>query len=176
LAQDVQRTGEHSACGPGADHTFPKGLRPTTLESEVLDDILRIDTYEAQVVPITLQDRARLHELTVSVFWPHRPADLDMLIALGRGYIALDEIGRPLGSAMHFPMGGDFATLGMMVTQPRLQAMGGGRWLLRRIMDDCAGRDLRLNATRAGYRLYRSAGFQTVGTVYQHQGIVGSVP
>lgn len=136
----------------------------------------QIDAFSAHVVPVSGQRRDLLHELTVSVFWPHRPGDLDLLIAHGRGCIALDEIGRPLGSAMHFPMGEDFATLGMMVTPPRLQALGGGRWLLRRIMADCAGRDLRLNATRAGYRLYESAGFVPVGTVHQHQGTVLTVP
>lgn len=141
-----------------------------------MNDTLRIDAYEAELVPIARKDRALLHELTVSVFWPHRDSDLDLLMRLGDGYIALDEIGRPLGSAMHFPMGDDFAVLGMMVTPPRLQARGGGRFLLDRIMRDCEGRDLRLNATRAGYRLYLSAGFQHVTTVYQHQGLVRSLP
>ncbi len=91
-----------------------------------MNDTLRIDNYEAQVVPISAQSRALLHELTISVLWPHRESDLDFLIHLGRGYVALDEIGRPLGSAMHFPMGSDFAMLGMMVTPPRLQAQGAG--------------------------------------------------
>lgn len=141
-----------------------------------MNDTLRVDNYEAQVMPITPQARSLLHELTVSVLWPHREGDLDLLINLGRGYIALDEIGRPLGSAMHFPMGDDFATLGMMVTPPRLQAQGAGRWLLKRILRDCEGCDLRLNATRSGHRLYKSAGFVDVGTIHQHTGIVGTVP
>ncbi|EBA06454.1 GNAT family N-acetyltransferase [Sagittula stellata] len=141
-----------------------------------MNDSLRFKAYEAQVEPIKTTDRGLLHELTVSVFWPHRSSDLDQLMALGAGYIALDEIGRPLGSAMHFNMGDDFAMLGMMVTPPRLQAQGGGRFLLQRIMADCAGRDLRLNATRSGYRLYQSVGFQHITTVYQHQGHVGTPP
>lgn len=141
-----------------------------------MNDRFRIDNFEAQVVPIDPGSRDVLHELTVSVFWPHRQSDIDLLIRLGRGYVALDEIGRPLGSAMHFPMGDDFAMLGMMVTPPRLQAQGAGRALLGQILQDCSGRDLRLNATRAGYRLYRSVGFVDVGTVWQHQGIVGAVP
>lgn len=141
-----------------------------------MNDTLRIDAYEAQVARIAARDRALLHELTVSVFWPHRDSDLDLLMQLGEGYIALDEIGRPLGSAMHFPTGEDFAMLGMMVTPPRLQARGGGRFLLQRIMKDCEGRDMRLNATRSGYRLYLNAGFRHVMTVYQHQGHVVRVP
>lgn len=139
-------------------------------------DTLRIDSFEARMVQISAQSRALLHELTVSVLWPHREGDLDLLIRLGRGYVALDDIGRPLGSAMQFPMGADFAMLGMMVTPPRLQALGAGRALLGRVLQDCAGRDLRLNATRAGHRLYKSVGFVDVGTVWQHQGGVGAVP
>ncbi|SDX64754.1 GNAT family N-acetyltransferase [Roseicitreum antarcticum] len=149
---------------------------PATATPGEPQEKLRINAFEAQTVPITPQGRALLHELTVSVFWPHRENDLEFLIAQGQGYIAVDEIGRAVGSAMRFPMGKDFATLGMMVTPPRLQAQGGGRWLLQRIMRDCDGRDLRLNATRSGYRLYLSVGFIHVGTIYQHQGIVGTVP
>jgi GNAT superfamily N-acetyltransferase len=131
---------------------------------------VRIDAYNANARPVDLSCRPLMHELTVSVFWPHREDDLDLFIALGKGYLALDDIGRPLGSAMYFPMGHDFAMFGMMVTTPRLQSQGAGRWLLRQIMRDCDGRDLRLSATRSGYRLYEAAGFTPVGLIRQHQG------
>ena len=136
---------------------------------------LRIDSYEATVRAIHASDRPLLHELTVSVFWPHRDHDLEFFMSLGKGYLALDEIGRAMGSAMYFPVAEDFAMFGMMVTAPRLQAQGAGRWLLRRIMEDCAGRDLRLSATRSGYWLYESAGFVPVGTIWQHQGIARAI-
>jgi GNAT superfamily N-acetyltransferase len=132
---------------------------------------LRVDTYMAAVQPIGPSSRDLLHELTVSVFWPHRAGDLDLFLSLGKGWLALDEIGRPLSSAMYFPMGDDFAMFGMMVTPPRLQAQGAGRHLLRRILHDCRGRDLRLSATRSGYRLYESAGFAPVGAIRQQQGL-----
>lgn len=137
---------------------------------------LRLESYEATAREIRASDRPLLHELTLSVFWPHRDSDLDLFLSLGRGYLALDEIGRPLASAMYFPIGDDFAMLGMMVTPPRLQAQGAGRWLLQRIMRDCAGRDLRLSSTRSGYWMYESAGFIPVGMVRQHQGRVCAVP
>lgn len=132
---------------------------------------LRIDAYNAQTQPIGLAQRRLLHELTVSVLWPHRDHDLDLFLSLGQGYLATDEIGRPVGSAMYFAMGDDFAMLGMMVTAPRLQALGAGRWLLQNILRDCAGRDLRLSATRSGYKLYETAGFTPVGIIRQQQGI-----
>ena len=135
------------------------------------DALLKLENYNAEIRPLVAQDRGMLHELTVAVFWPHRGRDLDLFLSLGEGYIALDEIGRPLGSAMYYPMGDDFAMFGMMVTTPRLQTQGVGRRLLRRIMNDCRGRDLRLSATKSGFRLYRDAGFETVATIWQHQGI-----
>lgn len=136
---------------------------------------LRIDAYDASAQPLGLAQRQLLHELTVGVLWPHRARDLDLFLSLGQGYLATDEIGRPVGSAMYFPMGDDFAMLGMMVTVPRLQARGAGKWLLQRILADCAGRDLRLSATRSGYRLYAAAGFLPVGIIRQKQGIARDV-
>lgn len=136
---------------------------------------LRIDAYDASAEVLGIAQRRLLHELTVSVLWPHRDHDLDLFLSLGQGYLATDEIGRPMGSAMHFPMGDDFAMLGMMVTVPRLQARGAGKWLLQRLLADCAGRDLRLSATRSGYRLYEAAGFVPVGIIRQQQGIAQQV-
>ncbi len=146
-----------------------------TDQAEEAESQLALDSFQVKARMITPSDRQLLHELTVSVFWPHRDHDLELLLDLGKGYLALDEIGRPMGSAMYFPMGQDFAMLGMMVTPPRLQAQGAGRWLFNRIMADCKERDLRLSATRAGYWLYESAGFVPVKTIWQHQGIARDI-
>lgn len=136
---------------------------------------LRIDAYDTSAHPLSMAQRQLLHELTVGVLWPHRAHDLDLFLSLGQGYLATDEIGRPVGSAMYFPMGEDFAMLGMMVTVPRLQARGAGKWLLQRVLADCADRDLRLSATRSGYRLYAAAGFLPVGLIRQQQGIARAI-
>ena len=145
------------------------------LEPQAEESHLVLDNYQATVRRIRPDDNGLLHQLTVSVFWPHRDHDIDLLISLGQGYIAIDEIGRPMGSAMYFPMGDDFSMFGMMVTAPRLQTQGAGRWLLNQIMTDCAGRDLRLSATRAAYWLYESEGFVPVATIWQHQGIARGI-
>jgi GNAT superfamily N-acetyltransferase len=150
--------------------TSKLAMRPPGRQDEGIAQ-LTLDSYRATAHRITPDDRPLLHELTMGVFWPHRDHDLDLLLALGQGYLAVDEIGRAMGAAMYSPFGEDFAMLGMMVTAPRLQAQGTGRWLLNRIMADCADRDLRLSATRAAERLYESAGFQRVGTIWQHQGM-----
>lgn len=141
----------------------------------VATDWLQVDMFKARIEPIDLSMVDPLHSLTISVFWPHRAPDIALMVGLGAGYIALDEIGRPLSSVMGFPSGEDFAMLGMMVTTPRLQAQGTGGRLLRRVMCEQAGRDLRLSATRQGYHLYESAGFAPVGLVYQHQGIARAI-
>ena len=140
-----------------------------------VEDSFRVDKFVATAHRIGLADRALLHELTVGVFWPHRWRDLDVFISLGEGYLAVDEIGRAMGSAMCFRAELDFAMLGMMVTAPRLQTMGTGRWLLRRVMNECPKMDLRLSATRQGYRLYKEAGFVPLTTIWQHQGITRRV-
>ncbi|MAM57800.1 MAG: GNAT family N-acetyltransferase [Salinicola sp.] len=136
----------------------------------------RVDAFVAAARPLESGDLHHLHQLCVGVSWPHRARDVTLLMSLGRGYLAMDEIERVLASGMYFEMGEDFAMIGMMMTAPRLQTLGAGRWLLDRILADCGGRDLRLNATRAAYRLYESAGFVPVATIHQRQGIVREGP
>ncbi len=131
-----------------------------------------IDSFEMRIAGIESADLEQLHALSVAVGWPLRSEDLQFLREFGRGYVALDEIGRLTGSAMWFPHGDDFATIGVVITSPRLQTNGAGRWLMEHVLADCKGRDLRLNATRAARRLYDSLGFDPVRTIYQCQGIV----
>ncbi|WP_171060869.1 GNAT family N-acetyltransferase [Poseidonocella sp. HB161398] len=133
---------------------------------------MMIDSFLATAHRVAPEHRPLLHELAVGVFWPHRSRDLDMMIRLGEGYVAADEIGRAMGSVMYFPAEDDFSFLGMMVVAPRLRSYGTGRWLMRMVLAENRDRDLRLTATRAGYRLYESEGFESRGQVRQHQGRV----
>ncbi|MCJ8140972.1 N-acetyltransferase [Falsirhodobacter halotolerans] len=136
------------------------------------DGDLNLDSFRLRLSEIGPTDGGRLHQMTVGVGWPHRLRDVTVLLDLGRGLIGMDEIDRPVCTAMFFPWGDDFATLGMMTTTPRLQAQGAGRWLLRQVLAECGGRDVRLYATRAGYSLYREGGFTPVRAVHQMQGVV----
>lgn len=129
----------------------------------------RLD-YEIDIREMTRADLSQAHQLSIGVAWPHRPEDWRLVFGLGHGYIACDTIGRALGSAMWWPFGENLATVGMVITAPRLQAQGSGRRLMERIFEDTGARDLRLNSTKAGYRLYRALGFEPVGRVFQHQG------
>ncbi|RWC55232.1 GNAT family N-acetyltransferase [Mesorhizobium sp.] len=132
---------------------------------------LKIDAFSMRVSSIDDVELDRLHALSLSVNWPHRAEDWQFLRDVGEGFVVLDEIGRVLGSAMWFRHGAEFATVGMVITSPRLQALGAAQWLMKRVFDKVAGRDLRLNATRAARRLYLSLDFQSEKTVYQCQGI-----
>lgn len=113
----------------------------------------------------------QLHGLSIAVGWPHRAEDWQFLRETGRGIVALDEIGRVLGSAMWFSHNLELTTIGMVITSPRLQTQGTGLWLMQRVISEIAGQNYRLNATRAARRLYLSLGFTPEVTIYQCQGI-----
>lgn len=134
-----------------------------------------LESYELAVAPMGLADVPKLHELSIGVGWPHRPEDWAMVIELGSGIVARDEIGRIVGSAMWFPLGKNHAAIGMVITSPRLQEHGAGRWLMGHILDQVGARGKVLNATRAAYRLYISLGFMPLSPSYQHNGVVTSV-
>ncbi len=129
----------------------------------------RVD-YDIEIRTMTEADLAQAHQLSIGVGWPHRAEDWRLVLSVGHGFIACDVIGRALGSGLWWPFGAHFATVGMVITAPRLQAQGAGRRLMDTIFAESGERSLRLNSTRAGYRLYRSLGFEPTGRVFQHQG------
>lgn len=134
------------------------------------DSRLALQSFDTRLTDINDVDVAHLHALSISVRWPHRAEDWEMLRQYGHGVAALDEIGRVLATAMWFPHDADFATVGMMITAPRLQTYGAGRWTLEHVIEQTHPRFLGLNATRAGRRLYASLGFVAERTVFQCQG------
>lgn len=131
---------------------------------------LVIDSIEMTIADITEAEVDQLHALSIGVGWPHRAEDWQFLRHVGKGIVARDNIGRVLGSAMWFPHGDKFATIGMVITSPRLQANGTAQWLMRHAFTDLDGYNVCLSATRAARRLYRSLGFVAERTVYQCQG------
>jgi ribosomal protein S18 acetylase RimI-like enzyme len=138
------------------------------------DDIV-VQSYQLSARAITEADLPLLHELSVSVAWPHRMPDLQMFKTFGEGVLATDPIGRIVGSAMWFPMGACEATVGMVIISPRLQANGAGRWLMNHVMEKSKCSAYRLNATRAAVELYATLGFKPIRTIYQRQGVVRTI-
>jgi GNAT superfamily N-acetyltransferase len=139
------------------------------MDSE-LPRTLNVDNFEMRFADVANVEVSQLQALSISVGWPHRAADWQQLLDIGKGYVALDEIGRIGASAMWFPHGEGFATFGMLITSPRLQTNGTAKWLMKRIMADCGHNCIRLNSTREARRLYASLGFKPKQTVYQCQG------
>jgi GNAT superfamily N-acetyltransferase len=115
-------------------------------------------------------DVAQLHTLSIAVGWPHRAEDWQFMRDIGRGIVAFDEIDRVLASAMWFAYSETMVAVGMVITSPRLQALGTGQWLMNRIMTESERLAFRLNATRAALRLYLSLDFNRQKTVFQCQG------
>lgn len=135
-----------------------------------------IGGFELALEPMSHADIPRLHELSVSVSWPHRSQDWRMMLDLGQGLVARDPIGRVLGSAMWFPFGPQVVSVGMVITSPRLQENGAGRWLMRHALARTEGRARMLNATKEAFRLYLSLGFRNLATVHQMNGHVVQLP
>lgn len=131
---------------------------------------IQVESFEFTLEDIHAVSIDHLHSLSVAVGWPHRVEDWQFLLQQGEGIAAVDAIGRVLGSAMWFSMDDEFATIGMVITSPRLQTQGTGRWLMDHAQAKLAGYRLGLNSTRAAKRLYRSIGFTPEATVYQCQG------
>ncbi|MGQ8630284.1 GNAT family N-acetyltransferase [Agrobacterium sp. DKPNP3] len=132
----------------------------------------QIDAFEMQIGDVASAELEQLHALSISVGWPHRPQDWQFLRDVGKGVVATDDIGRIMSSAMWFRQSPELATIGMVITSPRLQTQGAGLWLMEYALQDLEGVDLRLNATRAAKRLYLSLDFRPEKKVYQCQGIV----
>lgn len=141
-----------------------------------LPEALRVDAVSLHLIDIRQAPLDQLHALSIAVGWPHRAEDWQFLRETGHGVAALDEIDRVLGSGMWFPQGDRFATIGMMIISPRLQMLGTGQWLMQWLLADAAGREFRLNATRAARRLYLSQDFVPEQTLYQCQGEARTVP
>jgi ribosomal protein S18 acetylase RimI-like enzyme len=138
---------------------------------------VRLKSFELVARDIRDVDVKLLHALSIAVGWPHRPKDWDFLRRAGQGIVAVDGIGRVFGSAMWFPHGHEFATIGLVLTSPRTQAQGTGRWLMEQVFERCEDRSLALNSTDAAYHLYLSLGFTKEAVVYQWQGeIVSPLP
>lgn len=133
---------------------------------------LHLDTFELTLRDIEDVGPEQLHALSVAVGWPHRQGDWQMLLALGQGVAAVDEIGRVVGTVMWLRYAPDFVMVCMLITLPRLQEQGAGRWLMERAHELNKGAVFGLTATREAKRLYRSLGYGYEQKILRCQGEV----
>ncbi|MBB4568737.1 GNAT family N-acetyltransferase [Rhizobium leucaenae] len=137
---------------------------------------IQLDSFELTLSEMENADLDALHALSLAVGWPHRAEDWQIVREMGRGVVARDAIGRVLGSAMWFDFAPDFTTIGMVITSPRLQMLGTGRWMMEHVLAQTGSRALGLNSTRAAKRLYQSLGFRAEKLDYQCNGEAISPP
>lgn len=131
--------------------------------------ILDLHPRIATIRPFRQDDVVAAHRLSTEVAWPHRLTDWSLLAEVGRGFAAVAE-GQVVGTALWWPYGDRFGTVGMVIVSPRAQRQGLGRRLMDVILQDAGSRTMQLNATEAGLPLYLSLGFEETGGLCQHQG------
>lgn len=121
------------------------------------------------------EDIPAARELSRQQNWPHRAVDWEFLFRHGSGFIA-DADGQVVGTTLVWPYGEDAANLGMVIVSARNQGQGIGSRLMEAALEALGARTVCLNSTEEGLALYRKFGFQPVGRIFQHQGLVDSVP
>ncbi len=143
--------------------------------SQLAENFKIAGSFDSRIGDIGEANLDQLHQLSVSVRWPHRAEDWQLLRSVGQGVVALDGIDRVLGSAMWFSYGKTVATIGMVITSPRLQENGTAQWLVQHILGHCGERELRVNTPPNVRRFFRSLGFSQTRNVSQFQGNVSLV-
>ena len=118
--------------------------------------------------PMTAEDVAAAHALSVLLKWPHRLEDWAMLQRVAEGFVVEDN-GRLIGTAFACPQGA-YATIGLVIVSDEYQGQGIGRKLMELALEACTPRTAILNATLAGVPLYASQGFVEFGQILQYQG------
>ena len=130
---------------------------------------------QGEAVRLTADHLAQALSLSQAIHWPYRAEDWAFALNLGRGY-GIENEGRLVGTALWWPYGTDFASLGMIIVAEDAQRQGIGARLMNAMLADAAGRNIVLNSTQEGELLYTRLGFKPYGAVHQHQAVLGQAP
>lgn len=114
-------------------------------------------------------------ELSRALQWPYRLEDWAFALGLGRAF-AVEIEGRLAGTALWWPYGERYGSVGMIIVAAQDQRKGIGGLLMDALLADAAGRTLILNSTVEGKALYTRLGFVPFGRVHQHQAILDRAP
>lgn len=136
----------------------------------------RISATATRYRRITADDAEAAHRLSLSVRWPHRQQDWEFILRLGAGFVAEDESGAVIGTAMCWSHGAEYGSLGMVIVDGAHQGKGIGRKLMQMVLTELGERNVLLHATAAGKPLYETLGFKACGEIHQHQGTVFKPP
>lgn len=130
---------------------------------------------EAQVVPMRAEHLSQAHGLSRALQWPYRLEDWAFALNLGEGLVVERE-GRLLGTALWWPYGDDFASVGMVIVAPEARRQGIGGMLMEALLARTGDRRVVLNSTQDGFPLYLRLGFEAFGAVHQHQAVLAKAP
>jgi len=99
--------------------------------------------------------------------WNQVAADWRFMLQQGRGLGFADAAGRPVASAIHWPVGERLDWISMVLTHTAFRKLGFGTQLLRRCIDAVtgSGRAAGLDATEQGRPLYATMGFRELYTL-----------
>jgi GNAT superfamily N-acetyltransferase len=128
-----------------------------------------------EILEMATRDLPAAQALSREVNWPHRLEDWQFVHSVGQGLSAYsgDQL---VGTAMWWSFGDRIARLGMVIVSSTVQRSGIGRALMLNTLDRIADRTVLLSATNQGETLYRQLGFQSIGSLVQHQGASFSAP
>jgi ribosomal protein S18 acetylase RimI-like enzyme len=102
--------------------------------------------------------------------WPHRVEDWRFALAHGQGVAAVRD-GELVGTAMYWPWGKQYASVGLVLVSSPMQGQRVGQHLMHAVMAELEGRTVMLNATAEGRGLYERMGFAITGEIRQHQSV-----
>ncbi len=156
------------ACDP--DPAIMRGGTATLHGTVKMESALK-QANHVQLRALGAEDLAAAHGLSTTVGWPHRLEDWQLVHKIGHGIAAIDRDGALAGTAMWWPFGEAFATIGMVIVSPARQGGRIGRRLMDAALASIGRRAAQLNATEEGLRLYDATGFTAIGGVRQHQGM-----
>ncbi|MCX7283121.1 MAG: GNAT family N-acetyltransferase [Novosphingobium sp.] len=128
-----------------------------------------------RAMALTPEHLEQAHGLSQALNWPYRLDDWAFAHGLGRGF-AVEADGRLVGTALWWPYGDAFGTIGMIIVSPHAQRQGIGGRLMDALLADATGRRLTLISTRDGEPLYTRLGFKPFGFITQHQAVLAKVP
>lgn len=115
------------------------------------------------------------YRLSSSLGWPHRIDDWRFAVATGHVFVA-EQFGEIVGTAVHWRFGSEGASIGMVMSRPRLHEYEVERHLVARVIDVTRGKSVVLNSPLAKVRDYERLHFAHLGTVQQFQGATHYVP
>lgn len=125
-------------------------------------------TEPVRLAPLETSRLDEAARLSGAVGWPHRREDWALNLSLGGGVAAL-EGNALVGAAIASFFGAAHATINLVIVDKRLRGSGLGKRLTQAALEACAGREVRLVATRDGLPLYEKLGFEILGPIAQHQ-------